>query len=195
MSNEQTETQQTVALSPTEANLIFILRKTISDKVAASVKGEREDVFTRLKSAHDETGAKQLSVKLPSGTEVAKITLQQPKEQTHVDNGRLLSYLRDGGLDDYLEVIEHPAQEAWSETRVLNEAAAVAHLTENAAWIEGHPVTEEGEMLEFITRTVGEPKSFTVTYAKGGQDRVISEWLDGNLAHLNPGEELPQIGA
>lgn len=190
-------TENTPALSVKDQNIMFVLRNAVATAVKKEVEAERDVVFDRLMDLFEQTGTKQISVNLEDGTSIATIAIVQPSEKITTNDNALITYLQDKGLDQYLETIEHPAQEAWTEVKV--KPTAVAELTKNMAWISGHPVTEDGEMLDCITRTTPTPTSFRVAYTKakaGGMDggeRIIREWQDGHLAHLQPGETLPQI--
>ena len=57
-------------------------------------------------------------------------------------------------------------------------------------------ITDDGEPVAGVEYVpAGTPKSFTVRYAPGGQERVIEAWRSGELAGIEPGKNLPRIGA
>lgn len=183
------------ALSPLDVNRAFILRKAISDRVAAQVKAERDDVLARILDAMETTGANRLAVNLPDGTPVATISLVQPSEKVAVDDAKLLAWAREN-RPDVVETIEHPAVEAWSEQRLAPDA--VAKITDGTPWADGSPVVE-GEPLPFIHRSTPAPSSFRVAYARSGgqsvgEDRIVDAWLAGGLP-LPLGPDLPQLGS
>lgn len=179
-------------LTPFRAALLaFTLRKTIADLVADEVKAERGDVFDRLADLHADTGTKQVSVKLPNGDPVATLTITQPSAKEHVNPAALLAWAREN-RPDWIETIEHPAQEAWTEEKVNPAVARKAGLT---VLSDGSVVTDDGEVVDGLTYTTPAPSSFSVKYADGGRDRVIDAWRAGDLAEVDPGNTLPQIGA
>lgn len=182
---------------PLDVYRSFLLRKAISDRVAAQVKGERADIFQELRDLQKKLGVKQLQVNLPDGTPVATITVSQPSTKLQADPDQLLEYLDRTGREDLVDVEVIPAQAERTVRRI--KPHALEALTTDVAWIDGHPVNAEGEMLEFITQETPAPSSFTVKYAapKGqmkGDDRLIQSWLDGQLAQLDTGPDLPQLG-
>lgn len=186
------------APDPADVYRSFLLRKTISDRVAAQVKGEREGLLKELLDLKKRLGVKQLQVDLPDGTPVATLTISQPATRLEADPVDLLEYLEREGREDLLETVVIPAQAERTERRI--KPHALEALTTDVAWIDGHPVTEDGEMLEFITQETPPVKSFTVKYARpkgqmAGDDRVVQEWLQGNLPQVDAGPDLPQLGA
>lgn len=168
----------------------FVLRKTIADLTAAIVKGERAEKLEQLLELHEDTGAKQVAVKLPSGEQVATLTIAQPSPKHRVDEGRLLAWCREN-RPDLVETIEHPATEAWTEEKVTADALSKI----DATVVDGDWITADGEQVDGVHTVTPDPSSFTVKYATGGQDRIIDAWRSGELAAINPGDPLPQIGA
>lgn len=57
-----------------------------------------------------------------------------------------------------MTTVEHPAVEAWTEHRVDLDAVKAAKL----ATVDGQAVTEDGEVVEGITRRTPPPSSFAV---------------------------------
>lgn len=175
----------------------FLLRKTISDRVAAQVKAEREALLQELLELRKSLGVKQLQVNLPDETPVATLTISQPSTQLQAAEDELVAYLEREGREDLLDTVVIPAQAERTERRA--KPHALEALTQDVAWIDGHPVTEDGEMLEWITQHTPPVKSFTVKYAKpkgqmSGDDRIVQEWLQGNLGQVDAGPDLPQLG-
>ena len=170
--------------------LAFVLRKTIADMVASEVKSERGTRMEQLLDLHEDTGAKQVAVKLPSGEQVATLTITQPSPKQVVDESRLLAWCKEN-RPDLVETVDHPATEAWTEERVNAEAFRRIE----ADVVDGDWITADGEHIDGIRTVTDAPSSFSVKYSKGGQDRIIDAWRSGELSSIEPGGTLPQIGA
>ncbi|WP_138443546.1 hypothetical protein [Sinomonas susongensis] len=174
-----------------ENNLIFLLKKTLADIVKGEVDTDRAELLERLLGQYDETGTKSFTVQIPGAEKVATLTLAEPKPTTKVDAAALLEWCREN-RPDLLKTVHHPAQEAWDET-VLADGAAVT-ITKEAKLAGTVYITDDGEPIDGLEYVpAGRPKSFTVRYEKGGQDRVIEAWKDGELGALDTGKNLPQI--
>ena len=104
------------------AGLAFTLRKTVADRVSAEMKTERTSLEDRLLTRMKEEGVKQTLVTLPDGTPVATLTVTQPSRKTETDDAALLAWAKENH-PEWVETIEHPAQEAWTEERI--DAAAI----------------------------------------------------------------------
>lgn len=170
--------------------ITFTLKKTIADLVSSEVKDNRAEIMDALLELHEATGAKSIAVKLPSGEQVATLTISQPSPREVVDEGRLLAWARDN-RPDLIETIEHPAQDAWTEERINMEAWRRI----DAQVVDGQLITAEGEQVDGVKVVTDSPRSFSVKYSKGGQGRVIDAWRSGELSTIEPGGTLPQIGA
>lgn len=184
MSNEPTNP------TPKIVNMQFLLKKTISDKVAGEVKSERDLVFDALLQAYEDTGSKSFVVKLPNGDKVATFTITEPKAKEVTNEAELAEWLENNGYGDQVDTVEIPARvEKRAKPGALD--AIGAQLVPDS----GDFVTPAGEVVEGIQLAPApKPTSFSVRYEKGAQDRVIGAWQQGELAEVDAGAALPQIG-
>lgn len=176
-----------------DKNLRFVLMKTLADLVAAEVGDARGELMDELLAQFDDLGVKSFSVKIPGAEKVATFTIAEPKPTTKVDGAALLDWCI-ANRPELTQVVEHPAKEAWEEVVLADEALK---LLEAELALAGEDFwTPDGEQVPGLKYVpAGRPKSFTVRYEKGGQERVIQAWRDGDLAGIEPGANLPSIGA
>lgn len=179
-------TEHTISMK--DAALAFTLRKTVADRVVAEVKTERTALETRILARMKEEGVKQTIVTLPDGTPVATLTVAQPTRRTETDDAALLAWAKENH-PEWVETIEHPAQEAWTEERI--DAAALKAAKLRAA-NGGVFVTEDGEEVQGMTHHVPDPTSFSTKYADGGAQAVLDAYLSGELSDLPLGDTLPR---
>lgn len=176
-----------------DKNLRFLLMKTLADLVAGEVAESRGDLMDELLEQFEDLGVKSFSVKIPGAEKVATFTIAEPKPTTKVDGPALLDWVL-ANRPELTKDVEHPAREAWTETVLADDALKV--LAEDAALLGEDYWTPDGEQIPGLKYVAaGRPKSFTVRYEKGGQDRVIQAWRDGDLGAIEPGANLPRIGA
>lgn len=166
--------------------LAFILRKTIADFVSGEVKDERATVLEELLGLWDEHGVKQISVNLPEGEAVATITLSQPSPSTRIIN--------DDEFIGWAEAHYPEAVETVTEKKVDPQLLKV--IASEYAESGGRHYTAEGEEIPGVRTTTPAPSSFSVKYAKGDQSRhrVIEAWRSGELAQIDTGQTVPQLG-
>lgn len=175
-----------------DKNLRFLLMKTLADMVGGEVAEARGELMDELLQQFDDLGVKSFTVKVPGAEKVATFTIAEPKPATKVDNAALLDWCRDN-RPELTQVIEHPAREAWEETALTDDALKV--LAESSVLVGEEYFTADGQPIEGLKYVAaGRPKSFSVKYEKGGQERVIQAWRDGDLAGIEPGQNLPTIG-
>lgn len=179
-------TKHTISMK--DAALAFTLRKTVSDRVAAEVKTERTALEDRILTRMKEEGVKQTIVTLPDGTPVATLTVTQPSRKTETDDAALLAWAKENH-PEWVETIEHPAQEAWTEERIDAAALKAAKLQPANG---GVVVTADGEEVQGMTHHVPAPTSFSTKYADGGAQAVLDAYLAGELSDLPLGDTLPR---
>ena len=175
-----------------DKNLRFLLMKTLADLVAAEVGDARGELMDDLLAQFDDLGVKSFTVKIPGAEKVATFTITEPKPTTKVDKDALLDWCV-ANRPDLVGVIAHPATEYWEEEVLTDDALKV--LADELALAGEDYFTPDGEMVPGLKYVAaGRPISFSVKYEKGGQDRVIQAWRDGDLAGIEPGRNLPSIG-
>ena len=173
-------------------NLRIALIKTFADALADFMKDARGEHLEQLLEKFNEEGTKSFVVTLPDGTKVGNITLPEgePTDQT-VDEAALFEWAeQNGGID--VEMI--PATEAREVKRVrpswLAEKIKSAIEGDDGELID----VETGEPIPGIKRVPGKaPSSFTITYAKGGREKIAMAYRRGLLNDLAAGSALPQI--
>lgn len=176
-----------------EQNLTFLLMKTLADVVKTETDKGRAELMEVLLAQFEDTGNKSYSVHIPGAEKVATFTIAEPKPTHKVDPAALLAWCQEH-RPDLVETIEHPPVEAYTEHRLRDDVEKVItkeySLAQNAFY-----VNEDGEPVDGVEYVpAGTPKSFTVRYEKGGQERVIEAWRGGELPGIEPGSSLPQIG-
>lgn len=175
-----------------DRNLRFLLMKTMSDMVKGETDAERKELMEALLAQFEETGTKSFSIGIPGAEKVATFTISEPKPGHKVDPAALLAWCQEN-RPDLVETIEHPAVEAFTEHKLRDDIEKV--ITKEYKLAKDTYITDDGEPVagvEYIP--AGTPKSFTVTYVKEGQQRVIDAWRGGELGNITPGTNLPQIG-
>lgn len=169
-----------------EDRLSFLLRKTIADYVTAEVKSERGDIFEDLIELYEEHGSKQVVVKLPDGEAVATLTIAQPKPKT--------SYKDMEALEAWVAETDPDAIETVTTTRISPEK--LAELQKTTTVVDGKHFTEDGEEVPGMVTTTEKPSSFTVKFQEGdtSRERLIEAWKQGELAGIDTGKTVPQLG-
>jgi len=168
-------------------NLQFVLKKTIADFVTDEVKHDRAERMEELLEMFRKLGVDRFTVELPDGESVATISIQKPKPKLQVSEGELMGWLEANGYEHLVETVTIPERtEKKIPVDVLDKIGAIK--TE-----DGEFVTEDGVPVDGAKEVTPEPSSFTVRYAKGGQDRIIEAWQSGELAGIDAGDTLPQI--
>lgn len=176
-----------------ERNLKFLLMKTLADLVKGETDVERAELMDELLEQFEETGNKSFSIKIPGAEKVATFTIAEPKPSHKVDTEALLDWCREN-RPELVETVHHPAVEAWTETKLRDDVEKVItgeYKLAGTMYVDDDMVPVDG--VEYVPAPT--PKSFSVRYEKGGQERVIEAWRSGELGGIAPGKNLPQIGA
>jgi hypothetical protein len=155
-------------------------------------EAQRKKILADLLGIYKDTGNKSWTVTLPSGDKVATFTIAEPKPGHKVNNDELLAWCRSNRAD-LVETLSHPAVPAWTEYRLRGDVEKV--ITSEYKLAGDTYITDDGEPVAGVEYVpAGTPKSFTVRYAPGGQERIIEAWRGGELAGIEPGKNLPMIG-
>ena len=182
-----------MTLTLKDRNLHFLQLKTLTDMVKTETDAGRAELMDILLAQFEDTGTKSFSVGIPGGEKVATFTIAEPKPGHKVYPDELLEWCKTN-RPDLVETIEHPPVEAWTEHKLVDGIEKA--ITTDYKLARDTYITDEGEPVpgvEYIP--AGTPKSFSVKYEKGGQERVIEAWRAGELGNIEPGKTLPQIGA
>lgn len=178
-----------------ERNLTFLLMKTLTDAVKTETDKARAELMELLLAQFDETDSKGFSVHIPGAEKIATFTIAEPKP-THKVNSLVLLDWCEEHRPDLIETVEHPAVEARTERKLRDDIEKV--ITKEYKLAGDTYINDAGEPVDGVEYIpAGRPKSFTVTYVGGkdGAQRVIDAWRNGELPGIEPGTNLPQIGA
>lgn len=160
--------------------------------VKAANEEERGELLAALVTDYKDTGNKSSSIFLPSGDKVATVTLNEAKPETVIsDREQFMEWCR-SNRPDLLEVVHHPATEAWDETVV--KPTAVAHLADDYRVAGDGYITADGEPVDGVEyRLPKEPSKFTLAYtAKDKGASLVEAWRDGQLG-VELGPQFPQL--
>jgi len=175
-----------------ERNLTFLLMKTLTDHVKAETDTARAELMEILLAQFEDTGTKSFSIAVPGAEKVATFTIAEPKPTHKVNSLALLDWCEEH-RPDLIETIEHEPVPAWTERKLRDDVEKV--ITSEYKLAGDTYMSDEGEPVDGVEYIpAGTPKSFTVRYEKGGQERVIEAWRNGELPGITPGQSLPQIG-
>lgn len=175
-----------------EQNLRFLLMKTLTDMVKTETDAGRAELMEVLLEQFNDIGTKSFSIGIPGAEKVATFTIAEPKPGHKVNDAELLAWCQEH-RPDLVETIEHPPVDPWTEYKLadgVEKAITSKYKLAGTVYVDEDMVPVDG--VEYIP--AGTPKSFTVRYEKGGQERVIEAWRSGELGHITPGQSLPQIG-
>lgn len=172
-------------------NLRFVLQKTILDLVKDEVDAERAKRVEALVARFHEEGTDRFVVTLPDGESVAAISLVKPKPKLAVNQAELIGWLETNGLGDLVQEVEIPAR---TEKQLPVDILEKIGATEIE---DGTYVTADGVPVDGAKTIYSDPSSVRVAYTNKaeGQQRIIDAWRDGELAGIEPGNTLPEIGA
>lgn len=175
-----------------DRNLKFLLMKTLTDMVKTETESERSELMETLLAQFEETGTKSFSIQVPGAEKVATFTISEPKPGHKVNSDELLAWCQ-VNRPDLVETLSHPMVPAWTEHKLCANVEKV--ITSEYKLAGDTYITDEGEPVAGVEYVpAGTPKSFAVRYEKGGQERVIEAWRNGELAGIEPGKNLPMIG-
>lgn len=153
---------------------------------------ERKTLLDALVADYVETGNKSSTISLPSGDKVATLTLNESKPETVItDRGQFMDWCRNN-RPDLIEVVHHPAVEAWEETAIRSTAAA--RLADDYKVAGDMYLTPEGEPVDGVEyRLPKAPSKFTLSYtAKDRGASLVEAWRDGQLG-VELGPQFPQL--
>lgn len=180
----------------------FVAVKTLADVLDDAVKDARTTVTRALLDQYNEDDVKQTVVKI-DGHKVATATVAEPKAETKVtDSEALLAWAREN-RPDLIETVEHPAQEAWTETRV--KAPELTRLVEDSEDTgTGDLATGDGEIIPGVRHIAHPaPSRFSVNYARpahssddplaGGRRAVLDAFAQGRITVAEALNDLDEI--
>lgn len=156
--------------------------KALMDAVGDRLKNVKADMQAALNEAR---GVKQVAATLPDGTEVAKISLTDPKPEAVVtDPEAFLAWVRENAATEVVRRVE-----VVTEVRPAYRAALLAQMT-----AAGRPEvcdTETGvvDTVPGVEVRATRARSHSVRFAKTGKAAVAAAWASGELL----GVALPEL--
>ncbi|GAA1887637.1 hypothetical protein GCM10009837_06730 [Streptomyces durmitorensis] len=156
--------------------------KALADAVAARLRAVRTD----MQEALDATGGvRQVAATLPDGTEVAKISLTDPKAEAVVTDP-----------DAFRDWVVKNAPSEISRRVVTEVRDSYKALLLNQMTAAGRPEicdTETGvlETVPGVEVRATRARSHSVRFAKAGKDAIGKAWRNGELA----ADLMPQLDA
>jgi len=156
--------------------------QALHDAIGAELKAAKAEQTAGLKTARQETGARQISADLPDGTSVARVTLVSPDPAaTVVDEQAFTAWVREHRPDQIRREFVTTVREAYVK-------ALLAEMT--AAGVPQWCDQETGE-VHAVPGIRMQPRAAYVrtTWEKQGRERVAEAWQAGELTHLT----MPQL--
>lgn len=156
--------------------------KALVDAVGDRLKEVRGDMQAALDGAR---GVKTVAASLPNGTEVAKISLTDPKPEAVVtDPDAFLAWVRDNAATEVVRRVE-----VVTEVRPAYRAALLAQMT-----AAGRPEicdTETGvvDTVPGVEVKATRARGHSVRFGKTGKQAIAAAWQAGQLLDV----ALPQL--
>lgn len=154
----------------------------LHDAIGAELKEARAELQAGLREARAETGTQQIGVSLPSGQDVGKATLVQPKPAAVVvDQAAFTAWVRSTRPGEIVRRFVTEVRPAW-QALLLKEITAAGV----AQWCD----PETGELHDVPGVAMQGRAAYTrMTVPDEGRQAIAEAWQSGELAHL----VLPQI--
>lgn len=180
----------------------FVAVKTLADALDDAVKHARASLTKDLVTQYTDGDVKQTVVKI-NGAKVATATVGEPNPETTVTDQEALLAWATQNRPDLIETVDHPAVEAWTETRV--KAPELTRLIEDSEDTgSGDLTTEEGEIIPGLRHVAHPaPTRFSVNYARpahksadplaGGRRAVLEAFARGDLTVTDALADLNEI--
>lgn len=185
------------ALTPRVAALRVAVLSCLLDQVKAEHAQARkaaEEVFAPVRK----DGQTQQKVLLPDGTEIGLISIRGGSPAVDWgEPGALLAWCRDNAphhVEQYVvegafemnDVIEVVAAFFPNLVKERIRASSLAAMAKQVQETGGYVIDDEsGEKHKLAAVTTGDPTGvFAYRAAKGAQDRIVAEWMAGNLREI-----------
>lgn len=156
--------------------------KALADAVAGRLRAVRAD----MQAALDATGGvRQISASLPDGTEVAKISLTDPKPEAVITDP---DAFRDWVVKNAPTEI---SRRVVTEVRDAYKAQLLNQMTAAGRPEICHKETGVLEAVPGVEVKATRARSHSVRFAKTGKDAIGAAWRNGELV----ADLMPQLGA
>jgi hypothetical protein len=183
-------------LSAREHALRVAVLGTLLDAVKAEYARAREaagEVFAGVRR----DGQTQQKVLLPDGTEIGLVSIRGGSPSVQLDEaGALFGWCREHAprhVEQYVvegaygmnEVIALVAEHFPNLVRERVRESARTALDKQMAETDGYVIDDDGQKHKLATVTRNDPTgAFSYRPAKGAQDRIMAEWMAGNLREI-----------
>lgn len=147
--------------------------KALRDAIDEQYTAARAGLTTSLVQAWQDTGVKSIRASLPDGTVVGTITLAEPS--------------------DTLTVVDERVFVRWVKVTYPSEVSTVTQVRPGwrKSFLAGLPVADPpvdpstGEVIPGVALIpAGEPRTFSLRFARDGRDAVAHAWREGRLSSL-----------
>lgn len=159
--------------------------KTLLDAVDDAYKVARAEVQEALDAAARDTGTRQISVTLPDGTEIAKVSLTSGSAEARVADAEAFKGW----------VMKHFATEIERQfvttVRPAFTKRLLAELTATGGTEWADPETGVIHDVPGVAIAPARARTHSVRFGKTGRDAVMAAWRNGQLA----GVALPELTA
>ncbi|MCY0916976.1 hypothetical protein OS965_02145 [Streptomyces sp. H27-G5] len=157
--------------------------KTLLDTVDEAYKAARTEVQEALDAAARETGTRQISVALPNGVEIAKVSLTSGTAETKVvDEEAFKAWVMKHFASEIERQFVATVRPAFAK-KVLTELTAAG----GTEWAD--PETGVIHDVPGVASRPARARGHRMTFAETGRDAVMAAWRTGQLA----GVALPEL--
>lgn len=151
-------------------------------KALADAVGDRlKEVRTNMQGALDEArGVKQVAATLPDGTEVAKISLTDPKPEAVVtDPDAFLAWVRENAATEVVRRVE-----VVTEVRPAYRTGLLAQMTAAGRPEVCDKDTGVVDTVPGVEVRATRARGHSVRFAKAGKEAVAAAWASGQLTSV-----------
>jgi hypothetical protein len=159
--------------------------KTLLDAINDAYKAARAEAQRELDKAAEETGARQVAVTLPDGTDIATVSLSAGSAEARVTDPDAFTAW----------VVEHYGSEI--ERRFVTEVRAafreklLGALTAAGGIEWADPETGVIHEVPGVEIAPARARTHSLRFKKDGRDQVMAAWREGRLADV----ALPELTA
>ncbi|MGA5506862.1 hypothetical protein [Streptomyces umbrinus] len=150
--------------------------KALADTVTDRLKAVRAQTQAGLDDAEEQSGTRQVVAKLPNGTQVATLSLTEPKPEAKITDAEAFqAWVMETFPDEIQRRFVAEVRAAFAE-KLLGQmtAAGVARLLD----------TETGELHDVpgVEVKATRSRNHSLRFKPGGRDAIAAAWQAGELA-------------
>jgi hypothetical protein len=159
--------------------------KTLLDVVNDAYKEARAETQQLLDATAEETGTRQVAVKLPDGPDIATVSLSSGEAAAKViDDEQFTNWVRETAPSEIERRFVTEVREAFVK-KLLAELTASGGIE----WAD--PTTGVIHEVPGVAIAPARARTHAVRFKKDGRDQVMAAWREGRLADV----ALPQLTA